>query len=999
MHCDDNTFDVFISYARIDNKNTDIEAFVAEIKKSYEELFSAQIRIFFDAENIEHGDDWNRRLSLGLKHSHLMLAFLSENYMNSEWCCKEWRIWCEVERSRGWLSNMLLPVLVSPIACAEERIRNYTEKQHGTTKIFATQASADTEHGQAFSAACLVDMFSRQLIDISSWDGLDISKKQEHIQAFVKVLHKKIQLAQMAQLNSDFFMRADPNFCGRIHELKTIRSCYARPQKGLVPIIHGVAGEGKTALAIAYGHAFAYDYPGGRFLVHCEGLQTLKSCFYQLACDLDLQLSDISSDAAMLQQVWNWLEGRQLGRCLVIFDHIDAMDVLSEASLASLIRPTDKVHILATTRNACHSMGDTAIPIGLTPLPAVEALRLFELMRPFSITGKKYVLQIIETLGAHALSLQLAGAFLRENSDILYEDFAQELMSQGVLSVLEQTTDVAKNVNYAIGSSIEKLILPSLEKCNEEEKTALQLAALLWPQGVVGPWIEEALQLLYPDSMRKKGLKNPWLKLVRKFNGLCLWQEQEDKKIFHMHRLVREVILQHAFSQERQADFYLLLHDVATERADEYRNGKSTWPLFLFLRILPTLSLWFATGKHKDNFLCVAEVLISKILRGTGHEARYVGLVSTILDYVNSKQETLHNAFFTAIMHTCRGQCFLAQGAMEKALADYSTALNLLENTPYDKSSSLALRHVELLDYAGEAELACNNVLKAREFHLQALALMDGILENPSDDVLQLQAEKCYTLDHIAHSYALASDDESIEMALQYYMASLQIREDIYQKDNSNLRFLRDCANSYDSVAYLHNLRKEHTLAYDYYEKALKIRKELQSRDENNIIYQRDLSVAYNNKGHACLQNNELEEATSFFEKALALRKKMLDKDADNENIAYDYSFSMLNMGDVCLKKAQLSEAIEYYDAAIQLRKQLTEMHPGKSSFFYGLAVAYNKCAEAYLRNNDVSCAKDFFVKTHETLEYLVKIAPESSEKRKKLKKDSDSIQQKIYSL
>ncbi len=1027
MLSQDDSFDIFISYARADNTDGSIDHLVHSLKEEYARAFPTQpLRIFFDTIGIEAGEDWNTRIHISLKNSRVLLAFLSENYIKSYWCRKEWRIWCEVERSRGWLSNMLFPLYYVPIARVEERIAAYTRQMEIFSQKAASHANFMAIETKMEEDACLSDLFSRQLVDFSSWKETLATKDPHLIEDFVKTLHKKIQLAKNAEQSASSFVRANPYFSGRIPELKSIRSCFAQPQKGLVPVIHGIGGEGKTALAIAYGHAFAYDYPGGRFLVHCEGMQSLEDCFYRLAEEQGLQLSGTTTQASMLQQVWQWLQNRPHGRCLVILDHIDNRELLAEGALSSVIRADDKVHVLATTRCDCHHLGHTAVPISLGSLFPLDAVYLLGLLRPFQAEEKQSVLDIIHFLGGHALSLQLAGAFLRENNDISYADFAHELMDEGMLAVLEQTSEAAINVDYRAFSGIAKLILPTIEKCSEEEKTALQMIALLAPEGVIDLWICEALQILYPKTMRKKGLKDPWGAMVRKFSGLCLWHAQESKHIFQMHRLVREVIRKYLSQKEDKTHHYELLHNIALEKADDYIAGASSWPLHVFHMLLPTLSLWFTQDSPKRHLLCLPEVLMGKILRGTGRDAECIQLSTTVLQFLEEIPDSPHVQTLTAALLSSRGQNAMVQGFVDKALSDYNRALSLLEHSAHKEKPSVIHQRVACLDFAGEAERSRGNGARSLELHTKALQVLNQALEENIGDRIRWEIDRCYTLDHLARTQEYLHKNS--DTALEYYLSSLHYREKLCQEYPDNLRFLRDYANSCDFVGEIY-ARKEvleptvhdaagasaqsapasatqkatniptqtmTSTAQEYFSKALQLREKLYAKDKNNTTFQRDLSISYNNTGRILLKKAATHDAMHVFTQALNLRKNMLNKDEENPLMIYDYSLSLLHVGDVCLAQNNQEKALEYYYNAVELRTQLSQKYSGKASFFYGLAVAYDKCAKAYIHAQSHDLYKEALQNTATALEAVISLQGEESAQRKVLEAELQKIILKI---
>ena len=52
---------------------------------------------------------------------------------------------------------------------------------------------------------------------------------------------------------------------------------------GLLTIINGPDGIGKTTLAVEYGHVFAHEYTGGCWQVSCGGREDLRVALAGLA--------------------------------------------------------------------------------------------------------------------------------------------------------------------------------------------------------------------------------------------------------------------------------------------------------------------------------------------------------------------------------------------------------------------------------------------------------------------------------------------------------------------------------------------------------------------------------------------------------------------------------------------------------------------------------------------------------------------------------------------
>ena len=81
-------FDLFISYARKDNKPVNdnapgwVSALHDEILRDQATYSTETLRCFFDTRDIRGMDDWRQRILKGLSHSKILLVCLSENYFD-----------------------------------------------------------------------------------------------------------------------------------------------------------------------------------------------------------------------------------------------------------------------------------------------------------------------------------------------------------------------------------------------------------------------------------------------------------------------------------------------------------------------------------------------------------------------------------------------------------------------------------------------------------------------------------------------------------------------------------------------------------------------------------------------------------------------------------------------------------------------------------------------------------------------------------------------------
>lgn len=95
------SYDVFISHA-----NKDKVDYVDELKASLEKL---KIKIFYDKDSLEWGDNWKQRILDGVRESEFAIIVISENFFDREWTEKELNELLNRQNRNG--QKIILPIL------------------------------------------------------------------------------------------------------------------------------------------------------------------------------------------------------------------------------------------------------------------------------------------------------------------------------------------------------------------------------------------------------------------------------------------------------------------------------------------------------------------------------------------------------------------------------------------------------------------------------------------------------------------------------------------------------------------------------------------------------------------------------------------------------------------------------------------------------------------------------------------------------------------------
>lgn len=94
-------YDVFISHA-----NADKATYVDELKISLDKL---KVRIFYDKDTIEWGDNWKNKILEGVKKAEFAIIVISENFFDREWTEKELNDFLNRQNRNG--QKIILPIL------------------------------------------------------------------------------------------------------------------------------------------------------------------------------------------------------------------------------------------------------------------------------------------------------------------------------------------------------------------------------------------------------------------------------------------------------------------------------------------------------------------------------------------------------------------------------------------------------------------------------------------------------------------------------------------------------------------------------------------------------------------------------------------------------------------------------------------------------------------------------------------------------------------------
>ncbi|MEK6287721.1 MAG: toll/interleukin-1 receptor domain-containing protein [Acidobacteriota bacterium] len=435
-------YDLFISYSRRDNEQRRITEFVERIGRDFESFAGRPLRPFFDITDIQGMDDWRHRILQGLRESRLLLAFVSPNYLQSEYC--EWEFY---EYVKNEVARALVGEGVAPIYFVE--VPGWQDKDFD-------QRSTDW----------IAELRRRQHFDLRSWyhegeQALREAEVHERMEKLSQRIAERILRGERFEQSLGNVDAHNAHFIGRTRELRRLQETVALKKIGVLTAVHGVGGMGKTALAIEYAHAFAHEYGGGRWQVRCEGREDLVAAITTLAPALGIEFTDAEKIDTELQwervlaELRRLADAREPHRCLLILDNVDRPALLEPAQTQRL-PGVDWLHVIATTRlgeNDLFARHQDRAFVAVDEMPEADALDLIESFQPgerFSRVAEREAAQeIVRLLGCFTLAVETAAVFLGQFAgDVTCVDFLERLKQEGLEGLESAASETSEGVRH-----------------------------------------------------------------------------------------------------------------------------------------------------------------------------------------------------------------------------------------------------------------------------------------------------------------------------------------------------------------------------------------------------------------------------------------------------------------------------------------------------------------------------------------------------------------------
>lgn len=929
------SYDLFISYSRKDNFNGQITALKLQIEKDYKAIKPYRNLVcFFDTADIHGMEDWRHRILEGLRESSLFLLFLSPGYLTSPYC--EWEIteYLKYEHSRATAGQGVAPV------------------------YFVEVPGLDSPAFEERATAWVSRVRRRNHFDLRPWHDegasalsrLDVRSRLKELE---QALHGRIsRLHSIANAPGNLPM-PNPYFVGREIDIQRVHESAGLGPFGTVTVIHGLGGLGKTSLSIQYAYAYADFYPGGRWLLKCQGEKKLATAICQLVGDLEIAFHkeetwdvEILARRILKELERNALERAKalssegepvLPRTLLILDNVDH-PCLIQPPETDLISGKSWLHVLVTTRIGGDVLTDDykrQILLSLDELLLEDSVCLIERHQVNEMfpdaSERNAAEEISRMLDGFTLAVERIAVYLGEKKGrISCAAMLERLRNEG-FAFNEVLSGESKRDSDHRKRCLESTLGPTLDLLHPSEYLFLSFASFLPPDSIPLPWLRSLCATEYPGLAEEAlpGYEDPWMTLVNHLLGLRLIQgtpvrdENRYPIVVRMHRLIGQMIV-HRIEQDgfQRIAIQTKLNALLFQRVGEFAKGP-----VLLSHLWEIDSLYKTIEYAWDSCLPLirrAAVSACSILYAYGRFHDSLTLSKRIISSISGEERD--DGIPDVWCHNLAGMSALSLGDSTCAESHFLSARTLLESRGAE-----VLDRLDTLSNIGSLFRETYRPQLALEPSREALAMAEELFHPEAPEV----GLHCINLGLVLQDLGRLPDAitlfyRAVEMDLKQPEFSLNLSRDMAtlaealrnagqykeaeRRSKEALQLALDHGfERHPAAALLMNNHAKTLEALKYYEDA---RKELESaRELTEELFGQEsvhLSLCLNNLGINSLCNGNIQRSVHELQDSLDIER------AQRTQSYHRLAHRELNLAAACLLNQEPETCIGYVTAGWQ---------------------------------------------------------------------------------
>ena len=824
--------------------------------------------------------------------------------------------------------------------------------------------------------------------------------------------------------------RHNPWFVGRAGELGALRHELTHSAVGVVTAVHGIAGVGKTELAVTYAHVYARAYQGGAWQVDADGQTDMLEAISALALSSELGLAVGERD---LQ------DRRQLGRrvltrlgeftaaaraqdagtaaCLLLLDNVSEPQLLTDSQLA-LLPEQSWLHLAVTTRLGVGDVGAAGFRasvamIEVGRLDGADALELIRQHQPARDPARLHpefggpaeeeaARLIVELLDGYALAVEQAAVYLGSSgvqpTQLLGLLRAQEAAVLDDVGAWPEGTQAIPHQERITAAIVDQ----TLERLPQRARHALALAALLPPDRIPWLWLQQLTDAA--GGPPHAGLPvllggDDWASTGRVLEGRRLLTQADDPRFARLHRVLQEHL------RRRLADRTIQQRlDAHLGRVSDELRAASTPDVALLAITATTIAGRLADGS--DDLAAAGLWLIDPVQSHLGLAAAHTLATATLTTYQRLVEADPDNTDWQrelSISIDRVGDVLAGRGDAAGALEHYTRALHIRERLgeadPHDTGWQRDLRIAERLadadphntdwqrdlsirlERAGDALAGRGDAAGALEHYTRALRIAERLSEADPHNTDRLR-NLWVSLTRVGD--VLAGRGEAAR-ALQHHTRALQIAERLSEADPHNTDRLRNLSISLTRVGDVLARRGEAAGALQHHTRALHIAERLTETDPHNTDWQRNLSIRLERVGDVLAGHGEAARALPHYARALHIRERLSEADPHNTDRLRDLWVSLTRVGDVLAGRGEAARAVPHYARALQIAERLSEADPHNTDWQRDLWVSLTRVGDVLAGRGEAARALPHYARALHIAERLSEADPHNTDWQREL--------------
>ncbi len=647
--------------------------------------------------------------------------------------------------------------------------------------------------------------------------------------------------------------------------------------------LNGMAGSGKTQIAIEYAHLYKHEYRAILWL-EATSKHTLNEAIVRLAEPLLFRAQDREDEGHLFDALKRWLQ--QHGEWLLILDN------LRDFQLMDLFIPFQSSgHVLLTTHS--QATGDLAHPVLVTQMTKEDSA-LFLLRRAKIIaeqalrdeaseTACTQAAYIVQEVGGLSLALDQAGAYIEEKGCDLARYL--DLYREHRMELLAQRGQLARAHPVSVKVTLSLTFKEVAQECPDALEL-LHLCAFLHPDAIPCEMIEQGASALDGPLHALATEAIALYKAIATLLKFSLVQRCTDPTMLSIHRVVQAILVEELMlKQKRQWAMWAV------------RLVNRAFPQAAFEN-WPTCEKYFSQARHCAELITtygLKQKEAAHLLQRLGsycYQRAYYQEAEQYLTTALHKYEQARGPDQLAIALTLNNLALLyhKQGKYQEAEEHYQHALVIREqiyepdhSTIAQTLNNLALLYKDLGKYQ-QAEELYQRVLLIDEHtlgpdHPDTAASLSNLALVYDEQGKSSLAEPLYQRAFSIEERTLNADHPDLALSLNtratlyeeqgnypeaevFYQRALAIQE-------SSGPDHPDTAQSLNNLAGLYEILGRYQEAERLYQRALNIYR--QAFGPEHL----DIARSLNNLGYLYRQQERYQEAEVLYQQALTIYERI----------------------------------------------------------------------------------------------------------------------------